>query len=135
MTNSQRVCLGILLSLITACVSDDAELAPDAGPGDCDASEQLVEMRRLCLEHCDATAAATGCEPRDLEGVADACRETCIVLEVDEDCVDEAARHFVCLSQVPWACEDGAEKPAPPAGACLLTEDVLAACLGKGGRS
>jgi hypothetical protein len=137
MTNSHALSLVVALSILTGCLSDDGpdQIELDAGAGaapSCDVSPALAEARRLCVDHCDAATAADGCTDRDLYAFEVACRELCVAIEVPEDCVDEAARDWVCLSQVEWTCAEGAEKPAPPADACAITGSALAACV-KGG--
>jgi hypothetical protein len=136
MSNSHSLSL-VALSIMTGCLSDDGpdQLEPDASPApSCNVSPELADARRLCIDHCDAGSDVEGCSPADLYEFKAACRTYCVTVEVPNDCADEAARDWVCLSQVEWTCEPGATKPAPPVDACALTGDVLARCL-KGGRS
>jgi hypothetical protein len=135
MSNSHSLSLVVALSILTGCLSDDAgaELEPDAAaPPSCAVSPGLAYARRLCIDHCDAGSDADGCSPADLYDFKAACRTYCVTVEVPDDCSDEAARDWVCLSQVEWTCEPGTTKPAPPVDACALTREVLARCV-KGG--
>jgi hypothetical protein len=134
MTNSQHVCLGIIITLMTACVSDDEPTAPDAGVATCTVPADEIEARRLCTKSCAAAAGAIGCSADNLEEYDVACVESCIGTPIATGCVDEAARYWVCLAQQSWVCSPSEQKPAPMDGAgCILEGDVLGDCVRGGG--